>query len=124
MNMERDMDLCRKILLEVEKLSLSASPVEIHVEGHTRDEINYHLIILVEAGFLALDFVHAGRKDYIWKYIRLTWAGHEFLFASRNNNLLSQSKKIAEKTGSTAFPVVLQILLELGKTEAMKYLPK
>ena len=60
--MKRDMDLARKILFEVEKLSLSAMPVEIHVEGFSKEEINYHPIILGDAGLLELDYVHAGRR--------------------------------------------------------------
>lgn len=49
--MKRDMDLCRKILLEVEKASYEGEDgiFDFKVEEYDRDEVSYHLLLLDEA---------------------------------------------------------------------------
>jgi hypothetical protein len=115
--MKRDMDLVRQILLEVEKLSFTNNVVEISLEGYTSEEINYHLIILADAGLLAVDYVRAGKKDYIWKSIRLTWDGHEFLDAARDNNRWEKAKGTMQKAGGFVLPVLMQLLTQYLKAE-------
>jgi len=52
----------------------------------------------------------------IWKAKRLTWAGHEFIEAARNDTVWHKTKTLVkEKTGTLTLEV-----LKLGLTEVTK----
>lgn len=95
--MQRDMDLIRAILLEVEKnASLAGCPVQI--AGRTREELYYNAMQAKDAGFIEAKFA-PGSPDF--HVIRLTYAGHEFLDALRNDPTWNKTKQIViEKTGT------------------------
>lgn len=116
---QRNMELVRSILLEVER-----SPVEkimdVNVPGHTAEEISYHVMLLHKAGLLeAQDCSHMQAR--CWKPIRLTWEGHEFLDAVKSDTVWNKTKSIViEKTGTlslealkAAVPLALKALLGL-----------
>lgn len=124
--MKRDMDLCRLILLRAEgaaSFNLHKAIVEpLLQEGRTQEEVDYHLLLLCEAGLLAFfaDRMEYGpaanyegrnlglRKieasqtvEFIYGIGRSTWAGHEFLDASRSDTLWAKAKKmLSDKIGS------------------------
>jgi hypothetical protein len=51
-----------------------------------------------------------------WNINGLTWAGHEFLEASRDDSRWNKAKKIiSEKTGSFSFEILKSILMDLMK---------
>ncbi len=115
--MKRDLDLCRKVMLEIEKSPTIDERIELHIEGYTEEQIEYNLLQLHKAGLVELDgqYIH---EDY-HHAIGLTPVGHDFLDKARDNNIW---KKALKKVGDTAFPVLLQTLIELGRTETMKHL--
>lgn len=80
--MRRDMKLCEKIMTQVERQpSLDLAPVG--VEGHEVEEIDYHLMLLREAGFVDAEQVHGSKGQSQWHARRLTWAGCEWLERER-----------------------------------------
>jgi hypothetical protein len=80
--MKRDMKLCGQILVEVEKQStMDLAPVGI--EGRKVDEIDFHVMLLKEAGFVDAEQVRASAGEPNWHVRRLTWAGCEFLERER-----------------------------------------
>jgi hypothetical protein len=80
--MKRDLKLCGQILAEVEKQpTLSLTPVGI--EGRQVDEIDFHVMLLKEAGFVDAEQVRASAGEPNWHVRRLTWAGCEFLERER-----------------------------------------
>lgn len=80
--MKREMKLCVEILSEVEKLpSLSLAPVGI--EGRSADEIDFHVMLLREAGFVDAEQVGSSVGESMWHVRRLTWTGCEFLERER-----------------------------------------
>ncbi|HBG31044.1 MAG TPA: hypothetical protein DDW98_10500, partial [Gammaproteobacteria bacterium] len=91
------------------------SYVDINVPEKTSEEISYHVQLLHEAGLLkAQDYSSIG--DYDWKPLTLTWEGHEFLDAARNETLWNRAKSIAlEKTGGLGFEA-----LKFALTESIK----
>jgi len=111
------MDLVRKILFTVEDLSFPGFPVELKIEGYTSKEVNYHLLILADAGLLSVDHARGGRGDYLWKSIRLTWEGHEFLDAARDNKRWEKAKTAMSQVGGFALDVMKQLLVQYLKTE-------
>lgn len=77
--MKRDMKLCTQILAAVEKQP-SLEPTPVGVEGRETQEVNYHLMLLNEAGLIEADQVeHANNGQSLWLARRLTWAGYDFL---------------------------------------------
>jgi hypothetical protein len=110
--MKRDMDLIREMLLEVEKCpSLNGCAIEI--SGPSRADLYYNAQLAQEAGLIDARFV-SGSTDF--HVIRLTYDGHEFLDAARNNNLWAKAKEIVTKeTGSLTLEglkIALPILIK------------
>lgn len=109
--MKRDMDLIREILLRLEQHYLD------EIEGHSAKEIAYHVSLLEGAGLVTQDiYSNLFLNDSMLEGIRITWAGHEFLDASRSVSIWEKAKNIAiEKTGALSFEVLKAILVQLGK---------
>lgn len=114
--MKRDMDLARKILFEIEKAPFQGSWVEIKFDEYSPSEVSYHVMILAEAGLIkAIDM--SSMSEYVWKPARLTWQGHEFLDAARDNGRWEQAKGIMSKAGAFGFEIIKQLLVELAKAQ-------
>jgi hypothetical protein len=116
--MKRDMDLIRKILFHVEK----CDNLQFAIEGYEEQCVAYHVRLLVEAGLL-----HAVAQTCLSGTIvlqecghtGLTWAGHEFLEASRDEGLWTKAKMAAGSTGGMVLDVLKSVLIGLT-TEAAK----
>ena len=130
--MKRDLDLCREILQGLED-----HPERLHtdrpdISGRRPVEVWYHLELLCEAGLVwsefkeiqsrPMDFELAKRtSDYITRQqnrdsYRLTWAGHEFLDAARDNTRWSAAKrKVMDTTGGLAFEFLKAVLMQKGR---------
>lgn len=111
--MRRDMDLARAILLALEKCDRASGLQELAIEHVTPDQVTYHVKLLAQAGLIEAQDA-SGANHFEWFPVSLTWAGHEFLDAARNDSLWHKAKKIAvEKTGSLMFEVLKDVLLQL-----------
>jgi hypothetical protein len=120
--MKRDMDLIRAILLEVEESNLTdgSQPVQLtEVPGDVKT-VSYQVQLLGEAGLLIVSNDHQnfeseerGEPDFY--PVRLTWAGHEFLDAARNDAFWkTATKNVMQKTGGLMFDVLKQALIKLA----------
>jgi len=95
--MKRDMDLVREILLYAEQHATPSNPCSVKIEGHSEEEVSYHLRLMRDAGLI--DARTPGGS--IWAVLGLTWAGHELLDAARDDSRWSKAKKtLADKAGS------------------------
>ena len=111
--MKRDMDLVRLILLEVEEQPLTGKWLDLEIDGFTREEIIYHVMILHEAGLLKAINLSSG-NGIDWKPMRLTWDGHEFLEAARDDSRWQKAKStMMEKASGITFEVLKQLLMRL-----------
>ena len=114
--MKRDMDLIRTILLAVEEQA-DADNRELRIDDAPTDEVlAYHYLLLDDAGLI--EARHMGTVGYyrLLEPKRLTWAGHEFLDAARNEALWEQAKRMVfEKTGGQAMEVLKAVLVSLAK---------
>lgn len=117
--MQRDMDLAREILLAVEKSEGMAGWIDLDLQGRSKDEVTYHVMLLEEAGLIeAHDLTVHGDVD--WRPTRLTWHGHEFLDAAREESRWAKAKSIMkEKAGGLSFEVMKEVLLELMRGSAL-----
>ncbi len=113
--MKRDMDLIRQILFKIEEANTVTDGIEMSFQGHSDDEIAYHLKILRQAGLIdAVDVSAGGHLAYI--PTSLTWAGQEFLEAARDDTKWNKAKSIiVQKGGEMTFEFLKMTLVELGK---------
>jgi hypothetical protein len=119
--MKRDMDLAREILLKLEASPQATGPgwINLQMDGHEPEEVFYHVRMLHEEGLLEAQNLSttAGAR---WEPKRLTWQGHEFLEAARNEGLWTKAKKIAsEKVGGLSFDVLKSLLVKLATDHAL-----
>jgi hypothetical protein len=115
--MKRDLDLIRKLLLYFEAKAddrMDGCPV---IDGYSSLEIKYHLLLMDEAGFLRCEreVTPTGRTIYVLP-MSLTWQGHEFLEAARNDTFWRRAKALViEKTGALSFELLKAALVLLAK---------
>jgi hypothetical protein len=119
--MKRDMDLVREVLLRIEELPFDGRFHDIAVDVQTEEEVNYHVMLLHEAGFIeAMDL--SSLSGICWKPTRLTYSGHEFLDAARSDTIWQEAKAWTLKSTGTltleglklALPHVVKALIESG----------
>lgn len=106
--MKRDWDLMRQILFEVEKWPFTGGFDTITIPNHSEPEISYHVSLLADAGLIeAIDV--SSHDGVAWRPKHLTYAGHEFLDAARQDTTWNSAKeKVFKATGT--------ITLEAQKT--------
>lgn len=107
------MDLVRQILMAVEKHPEPDEAFTPGIEGYSPEEISYHVKLLHQAGLIeAHENPEVGTFEFLPKY--LTWEGHEFLDASRDDNKWNKAKQLVLKTsGGLSFEVIKYTLLEM-----------
>jgi len=95
--MTRDMDLFRKMLIEIEAVP-PGQWTRIKVEGATAEAIRYHAQLADDAGFIEARFMGNSTTEFAVQ--RLTYTGHEFLDAARSDTLWAKAKqKMMDSTG-------------------------
>ena len=114
---KRDPDLVRKMLLAVEEAPTGFAPT-LSFEGYTDAQVGYHAYLLIDAGLAKGPDVTAHEDDgpvAVLQY--LTWEGHEFADAARDETRWKKAKSIvAEKGGGVTFDVMKALLISLAKT--------
>ena len=114
--MRRDMDLCRDILLSLQDAPFGPGAIKVEINGKTEEEISYHLMLLDQAGLLDAKDLSKSTQNMKWRANFLTWDGHEFLEASRNQGIWDQTKKVfADKSVGISFEILKTLLIESGK---------
>jgi hypothetical protein len=111
--MKRDMELVRQILLEIEEKGPPLGIVDLSIPGHDAEEVSFHVVLLRDAGLVeAQDLTTMHGFDV--RPRRLTWAGHEFLEAAKNDTVWNKAKEIVkEKGGAIPFEVLKALLVKL-----------
>ncbi len=107
--MQRDIDLLRHLLLEIERRG-ATSPIDIlRVDArHDSDErIRYHLRLLTDAGLLK----EAGQTSAGAPCVRLTHEGQEFIELARSDARWREAKAtVLAATGGVPLAVVRSLL--------------
>jgi len=106
--MKRDMDLIRLLLLDIEG---EAKP---DLSKYTEDQQTYHLALIIEA-----ELAHGGIAENNEGYplaasaTWLSWKGHEFLDAARNETIWKKAIATIKNAGaSLPFPILQEILTQ------------
>lgn len=112
--MKRNMDLIRNLLLKLEEMPYEYGGVDINIEGSTDNEITYHVLLLHEAGLI--DAIDVSRGSIIqYKPRRLTWEGHEFLEAVRDDARWRKVKNAMKKIGGFVYAIAKPMAIEFMK---------
>jgi hypothetical protein len=110
--MKRNMDLIRQILLAVEANASGYMPCELNIDGFSEEEIAYHTCLLKEAELIdGVESESRGGREIA--PIRLTWAGHEFLDASREPTRWKEAKEAIGKIGGASLTVWTTVLTQI-----------
>jgi hypothetical protein len=92
--MRRDMDLIREILMATE------ANRDIDTNGFSAEEVWNHVRLLKQAGYIDA-LVAAHQPPYPFQIFALTWDGHEFLDAMRDDTLWKKAKETFLKPGAS-----------------------
>jgi len=112
--MKRDMDLIRKILIDAEARDFeNGEPPEMY-QASTTDEA-YQIALMIDAGLVQADYTSNAGVPQSAAIYRLTWAGHDFLDAARNDTIWKKAKDTFLKPGISW---TFSILTEWLKQEA------
>lgn len=109
--MKRDLDLLRTVLLAMEADDFEPGAT-LALDGYTEDVVGYHVYLLADAGLLVGDSAgHMGTPMPFWMPRHLTFAGHDFLDAARNDEAWRKVTGAAGRTvGTMALDVVKSTL--------------
>jgi hypothetical protein len=106
--MKRDMELIRGMLLQLE-----GEEPKPELTKWTEEQKAYHAALLVEAGLAngsAIENYYQKERRAVELH-RLTWVGHEFLDAARDDTRWKKALGIIAKAGgSVTLPILKQML--------------
>ena len=110
--MKRDFDLIRKILFEIE--DVPAGETNFHfdaMDGYDLVTVNEHIELLEQAGLIKAAIMRDFSGICAVSIQGLTWQGHDFLDAARNDTLWNKAKEKYLKPGmSVTFDILFQWL--------------
>jgi hypothetical protein len=112
--MKRDMDLVRDLLFAIEALDRVRGEVQLPYDKYNSEQIYYHVRLLHEAGLAHAVNCSTG-MEFCWVPTSLTWQGHEFLDAARNDEVWNKAKsQIKSVAGSISFDILKSLLNKLA----------
>lgn len=113
--MKRDMDLLRQLLLKLETCNEDDGQSIWHyksndmpIDGYSWEQVLYHYQLAVEAGL-----VDQGGQGVMNGFLfrRLTWAGHDFVDAVRDDDIWRKTRQGATAAGGFS----VELLKDLAK---------
>jgi hypothetical protein len=102
--MKRDMELIREILLAVEDSVQTQGTIDLQLSERAPEFVSYQVKCLAEAELIeATDL--SSMHGFEWKPRSLTWQGHEFLDAARNDTVWKNAmSKLKGQATSSPLP--------------------
>lgn len=115
--MKRDLELIRKMILAIEDAPTGRAPGRLEFDGYTYGQVAYHAYLLVDAGLAkGHDITAIGSDGPEALITSLTWAGHEFADAARDETRWKKAMTtVQEKGGAVTLGVLTQLLIALMK---------
>lgn len=114
--MKRDPDLIRNILMAVEAADKEIKKGSLSFPGYTPDQIDYHVEILCDAGLIDATYQRTFGSSF-WMIRRLTWSGHDFLEAARNDTIWNKAKARMEEMGGFVLELAKPLMIEFIKQQ-------
>ena len=115
--MKRNIELIRQILQRAEALDYKdGEPPELY-EAKTHSEA-YQIVLMKDAGLVDAHIASINCVPSSAVIYRLTWAGHDFLDAARDDTIWKKAVKTIIKPGASW---TFSMLVEWLKSEAKKH---
>jgi len=115
---KRNLDRMREILLKLESDDLEESDAGwmwTRDEDFFSKEDNYQIVLLVQGGFVEVH-EHRTLASVVPDMLRITFAGHDYLSAIRDEGIWNKTKTaVAETGGSAGLEIVKAIAMGLVK---------
>jgi hypothetical protein len=115
--MKRDMDCLRAVLLKVEELPSHKIWNGTEVKGYSPEQTAYHIQLAQDAGFIVAKSLVDDADIFMIE--RLTYAGHEFLDAAREDTLWNKAKEIVLHNAGTLTVEALKTALAMLMQQAV-----
>jgi len=117
--MKRDMDLIRRIILKLESSPTGFAEHPLSIDGYEHTQIGYYAYLLVDSGLaLGADATAMESSGPEYLLTHLTWAGHDFADACRDESVWNKAKNtIKSKVTSVTFEVLKALLTSILKTQ-------
>lgn len=114
--MKRDWDVIRKMVLAIEEAP-GFVPDNLSFEGYTDAQVGYHAYLLMDAGLArGQEVTSDGSEAPEAMLVNLTWEGHEFAEAARDETRWEKAMGIVtEKGGAITIDVLKNLLSSLMK---------
>lgn len=111
--MNRDMDLARTLLIQIEeeRAPSSLSKIVKKNEGTDLECLRYNLKQLHQAEYIKGNIIEFVSGGYDMHNIELTWKGHDFIDSVRDDEVWAKTKKGAEE----ARGFTIDLLKDLAK---------
>jgi hypothetical protein len=118
--MKRDLELVRKILLAMEAHHHGFAPESFTVAGYDQDVIDHHVWLMEQGGLVtAVDSTVQQAPSPTALPQSITWDGHEFLDAVRNDKVWLRLKADLKDRGlALPFSLVQSLALKIVATLA------
>jgi hypothetical protein len=115
--MQRDMELVRRILFELERHPHGHAPPRLDVPGYSGEQIGFHIHLLGQAGLLeTADITTHGGGSPAALPLGITWQGYDFLDAARSESVWKKAGAMITKAGlGFSFDLLKPLLIELAK---------
>jgi hypothetical protein len=112
------MDLIRKLVLAIEEHPHGYAPAEIDVPDYSDEQVGYHLYLLVQGGLATGNDAEGFEAESPSAIIHaLTWKGHEFADAARNETFWNKARKtVKEKAGTVGIGVLTELLKSMARS--------
>lgn len=111
--MKRDFELIKQILLKIEDRETTSPILDLEIDGYDQNLVNYQIYLLDQADLIQAEIVRVGANEIHDPVIyEMTWNGHEFLDAARNETIWNKTKDLIKEHGGSVPFEVLQSLLK------------
>ena len=118
--MKRDMELVRKILIDI-----SEDNTKLDIDSNSKEDLiyDYHLEIMEQAGLITFKKqVFMGGSAFYVEPPKLTWYGNDYLDAISSENVWSKTKEIIKEKGMEVSNVPFEVLIELAKLQVKNWI--
>lgn len=114
------MDLFRNLLPYYEKNCINGQVIgpDINLGNYSIDEICYHVELMVDEDLIKATDVSAGSDHYkVYLVKRLTYKGHEFLSALKNDTVWNKVKDTSKELGVEVIKSIIPTLISYVKVQ-------
>ena len=118
--MRRDLELVRQILLAMEAHPHGFAPDAFTIAGYDQDTIGHHVWLMKQGALVtAVDVTCGGDASPTALPGSITWDGHEFLDAVRNDRVWMKVRtELKDRAITLPFSLIQDLAIKIAKAAA------